>query len=105
MSEINKNFIVVHGWMVSDLKLKGNELFVYAIIYGFSQDGQTEYKGSLSYIEKWLNVSRHTAIDAIQNLLDKRLIVETYRPKQGKHETCRYMAPLDNLLEYAAKVK
>lgn len=31
-----ENFYVVQGWMISELKLKGNELNVYAIIFGFS---------------------------------------------------------------------
>ena len=28
--------------MVTDLKLKGNDLLIYAIIYGFTQDGEQE---------------------------------------------------------------
>ena len=35
----NENYILITGWMVNELKLKGSELFVYALIYGFSQDG------------------------------------------------------------------
>ena len=36
MSEIkDENFIMIQGWMVNMLNLKGNELLVYAIIYGF----------------------------------------------------------------------
>ena len=31
------NYINIQGWMRTDLDLKGNELLVYAIIYGFSQ--------------------------------------------------------------------
>ena len=33
----SKDFIVVHEFMVRDLRLKGNELLVYAIIFDFSQ--------------------------------------------------------------------
>ena len=32
------NYYVVQSFMVKELKLKGNELVVYAIIYGFSQN-------------------------------------------------------------------
>jgi len=31
------NYFAVQGWMVTELKLKGNALMLYAIIYGFSQ--------------------------------------------------------------------
>ena len=46
------NYILVYGWMVTELGLKGNELFLYAIIYGFSQDGETEFSGSLRYMQE-----------------------------------------------------
>ena len=42
-------YIVIQDWMISDLQLKGNELLTYALIYGFSQDGESEFKGSLKY--------------------------------------------------------
>ena len=34
----NENYLVIQGWMITELKLKGNELLIYAIIYGFSQN-------------------------------------------------------------------
>ena len=38
MTRVNpENYITVQGWMVTDLNLKGNELLIYACIYGFSQ--------------------------------------------------------------------
>ena len=38
MSKIkNENYVVIQGWMVNELNLKGNDLMVYAIIYGFTQ--------------------------------------------------------------------
>lgn len=33
----NENYLVIQGWMITELKLKGNELLIYAIIYGFSR--------------------------------------------------------------------
>ena len=44
------NFINIQGWMVTELGLKGNELIIYAIIAGFSQDGESNFHGSLSYL-------------------------------------------------------
>ena len=31
----NENFIAIQGWMINELQLKGNDLIVYALIYGF----------------------------------------------------------------------
>ncbi len=36
-SKISTNYITIAGWMREDLDLKGVELIIYAIIYGFSQ--------------------------------------------------------------------
>jgi len=52
-----KNYIAIADWMVTDLNLNSRELLTYAIIYGFSQDGESCFSGSLSYLAAWLNVS------------------------------------------------
>ena len=35
--KLNDNYIVIQSWMVSELGLKGNQLIIYALVYGFSQ--------------------------------------------------------------------
>ena len=77
MSKIaNGNHITIDGWMVNKLNLKGNELIVYALIFGFSQDGQSEFYGSRSYIAGWCNSSLPTVDKALNNLLLKDLIIK-----------------------------
>ena len=44
------NYFAVQGWMVTELKLKGNALMLYAIIYGFSQTTNTAFTGSVDYL-------------------------------------------------------
>ena len=73
----NKDYIVVQGWMINDLNLNGNELLAYALIYGFTKDGESEYTGSISYLQDWLNCSRNTAIKSLNDLIDKKLIKKT----------------------------
>lgn len=68
------NFIVIQGWMINNLKLKGNNLLVFAIVYGFSQDQETKFKGSLDYIQKSINASKNTVLKAINFLEGKNLI-------------------------------
>lgn len=72
-----ENYILIQGFMVTDLKLKGNELLAYAIIYGFSQEEGQTFRGSLSYLEKWLNASKQTVINTLKSLVEKGLIKKT----------------------------
>ena len=61
----NENHIVIHGWMVNKLGLKGNELLVYAIIYGFSQTEGQKYIGSLQYLADWTNSTKQGVIKSL----------------------------------------
>lgn len=70
----NENYITIQGWMINELRLKGNKLILFAIIYGFSQDGNSEYFGSLSYIQNALKISRPTAISLLKRLINENLI-------------------------------
>ena len=67
----NENHIVIHGWMINELQLKGNELIVYAVIYGFSQDRQTKFKGSLQYLADWTGSTKQGVIKNLKSLVDK----------------------------------
>jgi hypothetical protein len=71
------NYIVIQGWMVTELKLSGNNLLAYALIYGFSQDGNSEFTGSINYVCNWLNCSRPTAIKALKELCELKLIFKS----------------------------
>lgn len=76
----DENFVVIHGWMVNGLDLKGNELLVYAIIYGFSQDGETCFSGSLKYLAEWTNSTKQGVTKNLKSLVDKG-----YIDKHEKH--------------------
>lgn len=71
-----ENFILIQGWMVTDLNLKGNELLIYACIYGFSQAENQVFNGSLQYLADWTNSSKRTVISVLQSLEDKNLITK-----------------------------
>ena len=70
------NFIITMGWMLTDLHLSGIELQIYAIIYGFSQDGQTQFTGSLSYLMDWTGKSKPTILKNLSSLVEKGLIIK-----------------------------
>lgn len=79
----DSNYIVIQGWMVNQLKLKGNDLMLFAVIYGFSQDEESEFTGSLNYLCVALNCSRNTAKKSLKNLTDKKFIKKNTQVVNG----------------------
>lgn len=71
-----ENYVNIQGWMLSKLKLKGIPLIIYAIIYGFCQDGSSCYNGSLEYLQGWTNGTRQGVIKAIKQLMNDGLIIK-----------------------------
>lgn len=79
----DRNYYQVSGWMINRLGLSGRELHAYAIIYGFTQDGETEFNGSINYISEWLGCTRKTAISVIKSLVEKNLVSKTQITRNG----------------------
>lgn len=87
----DKNFITIQGWMINDLKLSSNELLCYALIYGFSQDEQSVFSGSSSYISSWLNISKVSTFSVLKKLCEKGLIEKIEKTINGV-KLCDYKA-------------
>jgi len=68
------NYVVIQSFMVNRLNLKGNELIIYALIYGFSQDGEQHFTGSLKYLSDWTNSSKQGISKSLKSLVKKGLI-------------------------------
>lgn len=75
-----RSYVALQAWMVDDLGLKGNDLIVYAIIFGFSMDGNNCYQGSLQYLADWTSSTKQGVQKNLKNLIDRGLIEkeETY---------------------------
>ena len=96
---INPNsYYTVQAWMVNDLGLQDKELLAYAIIYGFSQDGNSEFSGSARYLAEWIGCSRPTIMKVLKSLTEKKLLIKrdvyqngvcfcTYRAVLGVEES------------------
>ena len=83
----NENYIVVQGWMINELGLMGNKLMVYALIYGFSQDGNSEFKGSKNYIANSLQISERTVINVLMKLWENDMIFKVNNhPKENTYK-------------------
>lgn len=70
----DENYTVIQGFMISELNLKGNELLIYAIIYGFSQLEGQEFNGTLQYLADWCNSTKQGVIKCLNSLIEKGLI-------------------------------
>ena len=87
----DENYIQVAGWMLNELRLKGNELLIYALIHGFSQDGRSTYHGGLSYIAEWTNSTKQGVIKCLKSLLDKKLIMKIPVRTPDRTQYCAYV--------------
>lgn len=72
------------GWYFTILQemremgLKGNELIVFAVINGFSQNGNGSFHGNLAALQEMCGIaSRQTITDILRSLVDKGLINKT----------------------------
>lgn len=85
------NYIVILAWM-NDLGLSLVEKTVFAIIYGFSQDGDSEFSGSRQYLAGWCGCSSLRTIDAaLRTLTDRKLIEKRTKIINGV-KFCSYVA-------------
>lgn len=72
----DENYYQISGFMINRLGLKGVALSVYAIIYGFTQDGENEFTGSLQYLCDFTGgTSKPTIIKALKELVEKNYII------------------------------
>lgn len=107
MSRIkNENFIVIQGFMINELNLKGNELIVYATIYGFSQTENQVFSGSLQYLADWTNSTKQGVIKNLKSLVEKGYIVKNDKVINGV-KFCEYYVTKfntrDNRVEQGSK--
>ena len=85
------NYLVIQGWMVTVLGRKGNELLIYALIYGFSQTSDQWFTGTLRYIAEWTNSTVRGVQKALGALIEKGLLEKTESEEKGV-KSCRYRA-------------
>lgn len=82
--KINReHFAVVFGWMISELELKGTELLIYAIIYGYSQEENNTFRGSLQYLADWTGSTKQSVINNLKSLVEKGYIEKIERINNG----------------------
>ena len=92
-TKIDGLYFTVHKWMIDDLKLKTVERDVFAVIFGFSKDGETKFSGSLSYLASLTGYSKNSICTALKNLVEKGFIIKTEKDFNGV-KLCKYHVDL-----------
>lgn len=82
----NGSYITIQSWMRDSLNLTGNDLITYAVIYGFSQDGESKFTGSIQYIADWCGSTKRGIYKNVTNLVDRGLIIKN----EVKHNGVKY---------------
>lgn len=76
-------YVNIQSFMVNELHLSGNALIIYAVIYGFSQDGDSWFTGSRSYLAAWCQASKSTVSRNLETLCADGLIERRERTESG----------------------
>lgn len=92
----NENYVLLQGWMAADLGLKGNDLIVYGIIYGFSHVEGTAFTGSLQYLADWTGSTKSNVRRNINRLLDQGLLIKEDETINGV-KFCKYRAVVPHI--------
>lgn len=75
--------------MVNDLGLTGDELTVFAILWGFSQDGSTASRTPKQYFMEWTGKGSDATIRTIKSLIKKGLIERICRDGKTPEYRCK----------------
>lgn len=76
-------YVNIQSFMVNELHLSGNALIIYAVIYGFSQDGDSWFTGSRSYLAAWCQASKSTVSRNLETLCADGLVERREHVKAG----------------------
>lgn len=79
----------------TQLDLSGNELIVYSLIYGFSQQKNGVFYGSRAFIQFWLGCKSLRTVDTTIASLVKRGLIEKSEYYEGAVRRCAYRITCD----------
>lgn len=76
-------YFIGWSWVMTELKLSGNEAIVYMIINGFSRKGRAWFTGSAGYLAEASNCSRATAMRVLKKLTNQGLLKKRVVTRDG----------------------
>ena len=95
------NYVSIPGWACTELGLKGNDLIIYSIIYGFSQTSGQCFSGSLQYLADWTNSTKQGVSKNIENLINRGLIIKYEDKPTNRYIAVRKLSSTLNLVDDA----
>lgn len=84
----DKGYTTIPDWMLS-LDLDIYEVIILAVIYGFSQDGESSFTGSQNYLAWKAKCTRRKVTMVLPKLVERGLVKKEDVSIQGIH-LCRY---------------
>ena len=87
-----ESHITIHSFMRTEMDLKNTELLVFALIYGFFQNG-LPFTGSRQYIADWVGGGLSTVDLAISSLIRKGYLEKIQR----RAKCVQYAIRVENL--------
>ena len=91
----NTDFITILAWM-RHLRASLVEKMVFAIIYGFSKDRHSDFRGSRQYLAEWCECSTKTIDRALAKLCEAGYIIKREEVVKDV-KFCRYTVNFDTL--------
>lgn len=83
-----KGYTIIPDWMLS-LDLDVYETLILAVIYGFSQDGESTFSGSQNYLARKAKCTRRKVAMVLPKLVEMGLVIKIDRDVRGIH-LCEY---------------
>ena len=83
-----KGYTNIPDWMLS-LDLDVYETIILAVIYGFSQDGDSTFSGSQNYLARKAKCTRRKVAMVLPKLVEMGLVIKIDRDVRGIH-LCEY---------------
>ena len=84
------NYITIPGFLRTRLDLKGSELIITAIIYGYSQDGNSWFMGKTEYIAEWAGITDKNVLRSLKSLTEKGILEKKEMFVNNKAKRCYY---------------
>ena len=84
------NYITIPGFLRTHLDLKGSELIITALIYGYSQDGNSWFMGKTEYIAEWAGITDKNVLRSLKSLTEKGILEKKEMFVNNKAKRCYY---------------
>ena len=79
---MDKTYTIIPDFIL-DFDLNLSEVVALSVIYGFSQDGESEFSGSYAYLARKCKCSRQWAIGIVSSLIKKGYVTKTVDTVKG----------------------